>query len=76
MPKQLMNDIREGSIDIAEQTIDLEDLDAAYAKDYDKAEVKDKGQQAPGMDMGSPMGGAPLPPLPGGPGPGGPLPAM
>ena len=76
MPKQLMNDIREGSIDIAEQTIDLEDLDAAYAKDYDKAEVKDKGQQAPGMDMGSPMGGAPLPPLPGGPGPSGPLPAM
>jgi hypothetical protein len=62
MPKQLMNDIREGSVDIAEQTIDLEDLDAAYAKDYDKAGLKDdtQGQQAMGM--------GPLPPLPG-PGP-------
>lgn len=74
MPKQLMNDIREGSVDIAEQTIDLEDLDAAYAKDYDKADLKDNGQQpqAPG---GMPMGG-PLPPVPAGPGPAGGLPPV
>jgi hypothetical protein len=59
MPKQLMNDIREGSIDIAEQTIDLEDLDTAYAKDYDKADLKDQNQAQPaGL-------GGPLPPLPG-----------
>lgn len=36
MPKQLMNDIKEGSIDLAEQTIDLEDLDQAYEEDLDK----------------------------------------
>lgn len=42
IPKQLMNDIREGSVDIADQTIDFEDLDAAYERDYDKAEVKDQ----------------------------------
>lgn len=61
MPKQLMNDIREGSIDIAEQTIDLEDLDTAYAKDYDKADLKDQNQ-----NQVQPAGlGGPLPPLPG-----------
>ena len=35
MPRDLMDDIREGSIDLAGQTIDLEDLDDAYGKDYD-----------------------------------------
>jgi hypothetical protein len=35
IPKDLMDDIRDGSIDLAGQTIDLDDLDDAYAKDYD-----------------------------------------
>jgi hypothetical protein len=35
MPKDLMDDIRDGSVDLAGQTIDLDDLDDAYAKDYD-----------------------------------------
>lgn len=61
IPKTLMNDIREGSVDIAEQTIDLEDLDDAYQKDYDKAEVKDKKQQA---DMSQPLGAPPVAPAP------------
>jgi hypothetical protein len=66
MPKQLMNDIREGSIDLADQNIDLEDLDDAYAKDYDKADVKSEGEENFGGDMGMPMGdlggmGAPAP---------------
>ncbi len=69
MPKDLMNDIREGSIDIADQTVDLEDLDDAYEQDYDKADVKEEGQEGgmPGMggDMG--MGAMPPPPAPGGP---------
>jgi hypothetical protein len=58
IPKQLMNDIREGSIDIADQTIELEDLDDAYARDYDTADVKDdnKQNQNPG---GLPPLGAP-----------------
>jgi hypothetical protein len=61
MPKELMNDIREGSVDIAEQTIDLEDLDDAYSKDYDTDNVKDKDAQ------GSEGPGSGIPPAPGGP---------
>lgn len=58
MPKQLMDDIKEGSVDIADQEIDLEDLDDAYSKDYDTEGVKDdklqnnsgaeEGEQTPG----------------------------
>jgi hypothetical protein len=74
MPKDLMNDIREGSVDIADQSIDLEDLDDAYEQDYDKAEVQDEGagqggdSSLGGMDMGGgmPVGGG-MPPAPGGP---------
>jgi hypothetical protein len=66
IPKTLMNDIREGSVDIAEQTIDLEDLDDAYQKDYDTEEVKGGGG-------GQPVGGPPMPPpAPAGPPTGGP----
>jgi len=69
LPKSLMNDIREGSVDIADQTFDLEDIDEAYEKDYDKADTKtqDNEQEQQGMGMGmNGLGG--LPPLPGGPG--------
>jgi hypothetical protein len=37
MPKELMNEIREGSIDLADQTIDLEELDNSYEDDLDQA---------------------------------------
>ena len=68
MPKDLMNDIREGSIDLAGQTIDLEELDTAYEDDLDKEgneteEKQDQGQMG-GMGGIGPMGGVP-PPLPG-----------
>ena len=36
IPKELMNDIREGSIDLAGQTLDLDELDDAYDDDLDK----------------------------------------
>ena len=63
-----MNDIREGSIDLAGQTIDLEELDTAYEDDLDKEgneteEKQDQGQMG-GMGGLGPMGGVP-PPLPG-----------
>lgn len=55
MPKSLMDDIREGSIDLAGQSIDLEELDTAYEDDLDKestqgqednqAEFEQQGQQ-------------------------------
>jgi hypothetical protein len=69
MPKQIMSDIREGSVDIAGQAIDLEDLDDAYAKDYDTESMKDQEQQGgmpglggpPGLGLGGPpFGGPPL----------------
>ena len=40
MPKQLMNDIREGTIDLADQTIDLEELDDSYEEDLDKENLE------------------------------------
>lgn len=59
MPKELMDDIREGSIDLADQTIDLNDLDEAYDDDLESEdqdgteEGGDDQQQTP--DMGGNM---------------------
>jgi len=62
IPKELMSDIREGSIDLAGQTIDLADLDDAYENDLDK-EAEQGGenpqQQPPGGNM--PLQGGPMP---------------
>jgi hypothetical protein len=65
MPKELIDDIREGSIDLAGQTIDLDELDSAYDEDLQKEDTeggKDQSQpqgQAPDMGMGGPPGMAP-----------------
>lgn len=71
MPKQLMNEIREGSIDLADQTIDLDDLDEAYQQDYDQDSKQDDQLQQDIGSMGAPMGapmGGPMPaPMPGAP---------
>ena len=68
MPKDLMNDIREGSIDLAEQTIDLEDLDNAYDDNLDEegteTEERQEGEAPADMGMGE------MPPAPGAPMPG------
>lgn len=69
MPKELMNDIREGSVELADQLVDLEDLDDAYSEDLDKAQVEDEensgaagedqeeqGGMGAGPDMGMDMG--------------------
>lgn len=45
MPKSLMADIRTGSVELEDQSIDLEDLDAAYEEDLDQQEFK-QDQQA------------------------------
>jgi hypothetical protein len=71
IPKDLMNDIREGSVDLADQTIDLEDLEKAYENDYDTENLKDQKSQQDGDGMGGGMdlgmggdmgGGMPPPP--------------
>jgi hypothetical protein len=63
MPKDLMNDIREGSIDLAGQTIDLEDLDTAYDDDLDKEGSETAEGQAP-QDQQADMTGMPQQPQP------------
>lgn len=46
MPKSLISDIRTGSIEMEDQSIDLEELDSAYEEDLDQEEFKqDETQQ-------------------------------
>ena len=56
MPKEIMDDIREGSIDLAGQNIDLNELDDAYDEDMQKEDsdgTEDGGQdQQSTPDMG------------------------
>jgi len=58
IPKELMNDIREGSIDLAGQTLDLDELDTAYEQDLDKEGTEENTDQMDGgqVDQG-PMPG-------------------
>ena len=60
MPKELMNDIREGSIDLADQTVNLEELDNAYEDNLDEKgnETQERQQGQAPADMSG------LPPLP------------
>ena len=44
MPKALMSDIRTGSIELEDQDIDLEDLDAAYEQDLDQESYQNEEQ--------------------------------
>lgn len=59
IPKELMNDIREGSIDLAGQTLDLDELDDAYDDDLDKEGAEggtDEGAETEqGGALASPM---------------------
>lgn len=83
MPRELMNEIREGSIDLAGQTIDLSDLDDSYLQDLDKEEAEGGDTKDQGMGDQAGLGG---PPGLGGPalgpgmappgGPGAPLPPL
>lgn len=47
IPNQLLDDIKEGSIDLAGSNIDLEDLDKAYDEDLDKQGIDQEDQVAP-----------------------------
>ena len=66
MPKSLMNDIRTGSVEMEDQSIDLGELDDAYQEDIDQDEFKSSDQQAAQQPMdqmqsmnnpGQPLGG-------------------
>jgi hypothetical protein len=65
MPKELMDEIREGSIDLADQTIDLEELSDSYEDDLDQEDIQDDpasdaGQSGDmGMNAQTPQGTTP-----------------
>jgi hypothetical protein len=60
MPKNLMSDIRTGSIELEDQDIDLEELDDAYAEDLDDQEFKQDDQaQQPQQQQQQQQPGAP-----------------
>jgi hypothetical protein len=46
IPKEIMDDVREGSIDLADQTIDLEELDDSYDEDLDQDDGMEEEEQA------------------------------
>ena len=58
VPKSLLDDIKEGTIDLAGQEIDLEQLDDSYDDDLDKNETEEEQAESPDMAMGAP---APMP---------------
>lgn len=60
VPSELMDDIREGSIDLADQSIDLDEIEEAYADDLDKddgADDDNSEESAEGMAPDAAMGG-------------------
>ena len=68
IPKEIMNDIREGSIDLQGQTLDLEELDDAYEEDLDKEgseDNQDQSAQSGGMPAPDMSAGAAPPIIPG-----------
>jgi hypothetical protein len=58
MPKALMSDIRTGSIEMEDQSIDLEDLDQSYEEDLDQDEFKQDDQQQQQANAQQPVPGA------------------
>lgn len=73
IPREHMNEIRQGTVELAGQEIDLDDLEDSYIKDLDKkqnktGEDKSTGQQPPALPgLGGPMGmPPPAPPMGGG----------
>ena len=46
MPKNLMNDIKTGSVELEDQTIDLQDLENAYEQDLDMEQYQSSEVQS------------------------------
>ena len=59
IPTELMDDIKQGSIDLADQTIDLDELNDSYDEDLD---TEDEAGEAP--DAAMPMDASLAPPAP------------
>jgi len=64
IPKELLDDIKEGSIDLAGQTIDLEELDNSYDEDLDKDDGQDEDENQADTDaMAEPQSPTAAPPM-------------
>ena len=61
IPLELMDDIKEGSIDLADQSIDLEEIDNAYDDDLDKEGTQqEEGDESDMSDLDMTAPGAPV----------------
>lgn len=58
IPFELMDDIKEGSIDLADQTIDLSDIQDAYDEDLDETGAPQDEENATMQDQNQQMGAA------------------
>lgn len=58
VPLELMDDIKEGSIDLADATIDLKEIEDAYDEDLDK-EGAQQEEEMPGAEAGGAAPAAP-----------------
>jgi hypothetical protein len=59
IPFELMDDIKEGTIDLADQTIDLSEIDDAYDEDLDSAMTEEDAvetQAGQAQELAQPMG--------------------
>jgi hypothetical protein len=59
MPKSLMSDIRTGSIELEDQSIDLEELDQAYEDDLDQEEFRNENAAEQQQQLAAPTAPAP-----------------
>jgi hypothetical protein len=53
IPKDLMNNIKEGTIDLADQTIDLQEIEDAYSEDLDKENLQQDESDNPNQQPNS-----------------------
>jgi hypothetical protein len=60
IPYELMDDIKEGSIDLAGQTIDLSEIEDAYDEDLDDVAQSDQANEEENAEMAQQMPGAPM----------------
>jgi hypothetical protein len=54
MPKSLMTDIRTGSVELEDQSLDLEELDQAYEEDLDQQEFRNDNAQQQQQQLAAP----------------------
>lgn len=54
IPLEIMDDIKEGSVDLAGSTVDLAEIDDAYDEDLDKDGI-DQSEDEPGQEPAQPM---------------------